>query len=55
MLNTISYMQVILTDLENDDRSHLVDPTKINEKVKKLSNQLTPELIELAAQVVQIS
>ena len=44
-------MQVILTDLENDEKEYL-DPTKINEKVKGLSNQLTPELIELGKQVV---
>ena len=47
-------MQVILTDLENDEKKYL-DPTKINEKVKELSNQLTPELIELGKKVVQIS
>ncbi|MBK97668.1 MAG: hypothetical protein CL672_02615 [Balneola sp.] len=47
-------IQVLLTDLETDEKKYL-DPTKINKKVKELSSQLTPELIELGKKVVMIS
>ena len=47
-------MQVLLTDLEKDEKNYL-DPAEINRKVKKLSDQLTSELVEVGKQVVEIS
>ncbi len=47
-------MQVILTDLENQEQEYL-NPEKVNSKVKKLSEQLTPELIETGKEVVEIA
>ena len=47
-------MQVLLTDLENDEYEY-IDPKKVNKKVEKLSKQLTPEVIETGKQVVEIS
>ena len=46
-------MQVLLTDLEKDEKNYL-DPAEINRKVKKLSDQLTSELVEVGKQVVEI-
>jgi 1-acyl-sn-glycerol-3-phosphate acyltransferase len=47
-------MQVLLTDLENDENEY-INPSKVNEKVEKLSDKLTPELIDIGKQVVEIS
>lgn len=47
-------MQVIITELENDYAEY-IDPVKANQKVEKLSAQLTPELIETGKKVVDIS
>ena len=47
-------MQVLLIDLETDEKNYL-DPAEINRKVKKISDQLTSELVELGKQVVEIS
>lgn len=47
-------MQVLLTDLENEAKEY-INPKKANAKVEKLSDTLTPELIEIGKQVVDIS
>ncbi len=47
-------MQVLLTDLENDEKEY-IDPKKVNQKVQQLSDQLSPELIETGKEVVEIS
>ncbi len=47
-------MQVLLTDLENDVQEY-INPEKVNQKVRRLSEQLTPEIIETGKQIVEIS
>jgi 1-acyl-sn-glycerol-3-phosphate acyltransferase len=47
-------LQVVLTELENDVEKYIT-PEIVNERVKKVSEQLTPELIETGKKVVEIS
>lgn len=47
-------MQVLLTELEHDVHQY-IDPDKVNFKVKKISDLLTPELIQTGKEIVDIS